>query len=163
MSEYGSALIVELSQHSQRFYSVLANYLSQSEAKQLCSEQAIKQGVLDFIKFGNGQTSPTTLPVDPPEHVIVKGNVQAPVKENVQAEKKGHFVAITLQDYFDTLPKPFPEAICCKSAAEINASGLLNNILQLAKGTKLAFRFYFFNNHICECGFIQCGFYSLVQ
>ncbi|KAI5121538.1 hypothetical protein M0805_002598 [Coniferiporia weirii] len=134
----GCALLVELSLHSQRAYSVSAVYDSKPSAKKGCSEAAIRQGVIDFIKFGNGQTAPTVAPVELLEDVNVKREPEF---------ERGRPAATTLQTFFDALPKPFPESIGDKTAASVNASGMLNTTLQLAKGARLSLQFYFINNN----------------
>lgn len=54
---------------------------------------------------------------------------------------------MTLQEFFESLPKPFPESRGPpsegKPAVEINAPGVLNTILQVAKGAR--FNAFFYN------------------
>ena len=118
-------------------------YNSFSEAKKQCSLLAVKQGVLDFIKYGNGQTVPEQAPDELLELNMAKD-------DEPTSTKKGREGAILLQSFFDTLPKPFPEAVGDKPASEINAPGMLNNTLQLAKGAKLNIHFYFLNDSGCK-------------
>ena len=101
------------------------------DAQSACSQVAVEEGILEFIKFGNGQTTPMTIPaVDP-----LLPPVHAPVTTT-----KG---TTTLQNFFDSLPKPFPERLeLNKTATELNGPGLLNGILQMGKGSKLTSQFY---------------------
>ena len=101
------------------------------DAQSACSQVAVDGGILEFIKFGNGQTTPTTIPaVDP-----LLPPVHAPVTTT-----KG---TTTLQNLFNSLPKPFPERLeLNKTATELNDPGLLNSTLQMGKGSKLTSQFY---------------------
>lgn len=89
----------------------------------------MKEGVLDFIKFGNGQTQPAKAAADDLED---SGGV---VREfTPPPPPKG----LTLQEFFETLPRPFPENIGDMSVNEFNAPAWLNLILQSARGGRLA-------------------------
>ncbi|EPQ53313.1 hypothetical protein GLOTRDRAFT_95286 [Gloeophyllum trabeum ATCC 11539] len=55
---FGCALQVKLTPECQRSYSVEPTYKTYEEAKMACAMLAIDQGVLDFIKHGNGQLQP---------------------------------------------------------------------------------------------------------
>lgn len=110
-----------------------------SEAKRQCSLLAVKQGVIDFIKFGNGQTAPAQASDELLDQVTAKG-------EFTTSGKKGRAEAVPLQSFFDTLPKPFPEPVGDRPISEFNAPGMLNNTLQLAKGAKLSIQFYFLSD-----------------
>lgn len=130
-AEFGCALVLELTTHCQRVHSVDAIYDSTKDAQSACSQVAVDEGILEFIKFGNGQTEPATIPtldpLQPPEQVptsTARGN-------------------LNLQNFFEGLPKPFPEPLeRGKTAAELNAPALLNAILQLGKGSKRVCQFF---------------------
>ena len=101
------------------------------DAQSACSQVAVDGGILEFIKFDNGQVTPTTIPaVDlllPPVHTPI-------------TTTKG---TTTLQNLFNSLPKPFPERLeLNKTATELNDPGLLNSTLQMGKGSKLTSQFY---------------------
>ena len=124
----GVALRIELSRHCFRVYSTDTIYATTHEAKSACAAQAIDQGVLEFIKFGNGQTHPPTrlLPSSP-----------GPSNSNTNTNTKPS--PITLQSYYESLPRPFPENVpSAATPAEINAPSWLNTTLQTARGAKLS-------------------------
>lgn len=151
--EYGCALSIELSTHVQRVYTVRPTHPDEATAIAACSEIALQEGVLDFIKFGNGQTAPAP---EPPKE---QGQVVPTRGANV-AIKPGRAGSVTLQEFFDSLPKPFPESRGAasegKPAVEINAPGVLNTILQVAKGAR--FSVFFYNlldtKTRCECAVV---------
>ncbi|KAL5514022.1 hypothetical protein ACEPAG_2783 [Sanghuangporus baumii] len=137
-SSWGCAMIIELSPHCQRLYSVNPKYSSMPLAKKACSEAALQDDVLDFIKHGNGQTAPPPALLDPLNDIM---------KRESDFERKGRLAAISLQSFFDSLPKPFPEQIGAKPIANLNIPGMLNTTLQLAKGSRLHLRFYFLSEN----------------
>lgn len=139
LQDHGCVLVIDLSAHLQRVYSVSPIYKTMSEAKRQCSLLAVKQGVVDFIKFGNGQTAPAQASDELLDQVTAK-------REFPTSDKKGRAEAITLQSFFDTLPKPFPEPVGDRPISEFNVPGMLNNTLQLAKGAKLSIQFYFLSD-----------------
>ena len=72
----------------------------------------------------------------------------------------------TLQTFYDSLPRPFPESFETNNASEINALAWMNNMTQNAKGGKLVLSFFFTSDGPpgCQCldtnfGFVAC--YSL--
>ncbi len=136
---YGCALSIELSPHVQRVYSVRPTHPDEATARAACSNVALQEGVLDFIKFGNGQTTPASEAPKEQEQVV-------PAKGIGLTIKPGRAGSMTLQEFFDGLPKPFPESRGPSSegkpAVEINAPGVLNTILQVAKGARFAVFFY---------------------
>lgn len=50
-------------------------------------------------------------------------------------------IALTLQGFFEALPRPLPEPVDNKTVAEINAPGWLNTLIQSARGGKLELKF----------------------
>lgn len=127
LSEIGCALTLELSTHSRRIYSVDVVFDNMPEAKLACAKVALDSDLLDFIKYGNGQKAP---PID----AATKMKDDVPLIVTTPNSSKS---PMTLQSFYDTLPKPFPEPVGEKSATDINAQGWLNTLVQLAKGTKL--------------------------
>ena len=97
------------------------------DAKKACSKIALEQGVLDFIKFGNGQTQPA-IRVDrhDADDDTVDNTADPPLPS-----------ATTLQAFYESLPQPFPEPFGEKSAVEINGPAWLNVAIQAARGGKL--------------------------
>ncbi|EJD00364.1 uncharacterized protein FOMMEDRAFT_135948 [Fomitiporia mediterranea MF3/22] len=141
---WGSVLVIELSPHSQRLYSVEPTHASQALAKKACSETALQQGVIDFIKYGNGQTAPAP---------VVTDALDDAASRQVPSFDRGRGSAISLQSFFDSLPKPFPEPIGDNAlVTNINAPGMLNTTLQQARGARLNFQFYY----LSECGLHGC-------
>lgn len=98
----------------------------------------MREGVLDYIKYGNGQTKPAVTPSDPAGPISIS--------REPELDRTGR-PSISLEDFFDTLLKPFPEALGEKTISEINAAGMLNSTLQLAKGGRLSLMYYFFGEN----------------
>ncbi|KAJ3819477.1 hypothetical protein F5880DRAFT_1677117 [Lentinula raphanica] len=87
--EHGCALKVRLtSQRDFRVYSTPED--TKSDAKALCARIAIDSGVLEFIKFGDGQIRPSS--PDP-----------------LGPETNDPPVCLNVQEFVETLPRPFPE------------------------------------------------------
>jgi hypothetical protein len=123
--EYGCALQVKLSMHLFRVFSVDVVHPSFEAAKATCAADAIAEGILDFIKFGNGQTAPA-------ERRLFQEDDTASGPPPI---------ALTLQGFFEALPRPLPEPVDDKAVTEINAPGWLNGLLQSARGGKFEHRF----------------------
>ena len=123
--EYGCALQVKLSMHLFRVFSVDVVHPTFEAAKAMCAADAILEGILDFIKFGNGQTAPA-------ERRLFQEDDTASAPSPI---------ALTLQGYFEALPRPLPEPVDDKTVTEINAPGWLNGLLQSARGGKFEHKF----------------------
>ena len=95
-------------------------------AKAACAADAIVEGILDFIMFGNGQTAPAEKRLFEPE------------QDDMSAAPP---VTLTLQGFFEALPRPLPEPVDEKTVAEINAPGWLNSLIQSARGGKFELKF----------------------
>jgi hypothetical protein len=61
---FGCALKLSLSSHIQRTYSVLvsSDYTKKSHAKAACAKLALEQGVIEFIRHGDGLKEPMAAP-----------------------------------------------------------------------------------------------------
>lgn len=128
MIEHGAALRISLNAHVFRAYSVDPIFNYQRLAKLACAQSAVREGVLDFIKFGNGQTQPTKGAEDE------LGGSSAILRELTPLPpQKG----LTLQEFFETLPRPFPENFGEASITEFNTPAWLNLTLQSARGARL--------------------------
>ena len=127
LKEHGSALRIALNAHVLRVYSVDPIYNSAKEAKIACAKVALEEGVIDFIQFGNGQTQPP-LKVDQDEQDEIA---------NEKKETTTLLKPLTLQEFYDSLPKPFPESVGEMTASEINAPSWLNTTMQSARGGQL--------------------------
>ncbi|KAI0739634.1 hypothetical protein C8Q80DRAFT_1124013 [Daedaleopsis nitida] len=114
----GCALRIRLGERKSRVYSVNAIYNSSSEAKKACAEAALADGVLDFITKTWTPTDATPATDEKPKHT-----------------------ALTLQEFFDSLPKPFPEPVAGKSAFDINSPAWLNTAIQSNRGGRIVPRF----------------------
>ncbi|KAH9170253.1 hypothetical protein EDB89DRAFT_1334952 [Lactarius sanguifluus] len=125
--KYGCALQIKLSLHLFRACSVDVDYATFEVAKAACAADAIAEGILDFIKFGNGQTAPA------------ERRPFAPQEDEAQSAPPP--IALTLQGFFEALPRPLPEPVDDKTVAEINAPGWLNTLIQSARGGKLELKF----------------------
>ncbi|PIL32569.1 hypothetical protein GSI_05272 [Ganoderma sinense ZZ0214-1] len=110
---HGCALRIRLGPRNSRVYSVNTVYSSIPEARKACAEAALADGVINFIR--------SWVPSDDMDIV----------------EESDPFSAIGLQQFFDSLPKPFPETVAGRSATDINGPAWLNTTIQSARGGKL--------------------------
>ena len=131
--EHGSALRIRLSPHSQKVYSTGMTFQNAFEAKRACAKLALEHGVLDFIKFGNGQTQPA----------VVRDDQEW---ESARMSTPPLPSPLSLQEYYEALPRPFPEPFGDKTAVEINAPAWLNVTVQSARGGKLTPSFIWFSD-----------------
>jgi hypothetical protein len=99
-----------------RVCSVDVIHLSFELAKAACAADAIAEGILDFIMFGNGQTAPAEKRLFEPQQD--------------DAMSAAPPVTLTLQGFFEVFPRPLPEPVDDKTVAEINAPGWLNTLIQ---------------------------------
>jgi hypothetical protein len=129
--EYGCALQVKLSLHLFRVFSVDVVHPTFEEAKAACAADAISEGILDFIKFGNGQMAPTEKRLFQPQEDDANSAAPPPPPP----------IALTLQGFFEALPRPLPEPVDDKTVSEINAPGWLNTLIQSARGAKFELKF----------------------
>jgi len=126
--EHGAALRISLNAHVFRAYSTDPVHTYQRLAKLACARIAVEEGVVDFIKYGNGQTQPAKTVDD--DHETTRDLTPPP-------PPKG----LTLQEFYDTLPRPFPEDVGEMTALEINSPAWLNLTMQSARGGRLASHF----------------------
>lgn len=119
---------IQLSPHSVKVVSTPIQYGEYADAKIACALEAIKQGVLEFIMHGNGQTRPADAnPLLEPDE-----------EQNAPASLSA---AVSLQGFFDSLPRPFPEPIEGKTVQDINAPAWLHGLVQAARGARLRLNF----------------------
>lgn len=135
-SAHGAALRIMLSMHAFRVYSSEATYSCPSDAKVACTKSAIDEGVLDYIKRGNGHNL-SLAPIGD-EHM---GTSSAPAITG----------PISLQDFYESLPKPFPEFVGEKTASEINGPAWLNTTIQTARGGRLKAAFFWLMDGSVGC------------
>ncbi|KAF8237288.1 hypothetical protein L208DRAFT_1457291 [Tricholoma matsutake] len=121
-SGHGAALRIMLSMHVFRVYSSDAIYSCHFDAKAACAKIAVDEGVLDYLKQGNGHCPSSDSAGD--EHMKTSS---VPVIAG----------PISLQDFYESLPKPFSELVGDKTASEINGPAWLNTIIQGARGSRL--------------------------
>ncbi|KAI0065180.1 hypothetical protein BV25DRAFT_1822296 [Artomyces pyxidatus] len=124
----GCALRIQLSLHSVRVYSVDTVYSDFAEAKNACAQDAVDDGVLEFIRHGNGQTQPAE------RNYLNAG-------DDGEIATPTTLSGISLQGFFESLPRPLPESMDGKSATEINAPSWLNMLVQSARGGRLTIHF----------------------
>lgn len=129
------ALRISLTRHSYRVYASDACHATQDEAKAACAAIALLQGVIDYIKYGNGQTEPAK-----PEGVF-DDPMERPSKRK----------AMTLEEFYESLPRPFPEPVEGATAHQINASAWLNLTMQSARGGRIRTNFYFYVDPAVGC------------
>ena len=125
--EYRCALQIKLSLHVFRVCSVDVIHPSFELAKAACAADAIAEGILDFIMFGNGQTAPA-------EKWLFES-------QQDDATSAAPPVMLTLQGFFEALPRPLPEPVADKTFNEINAPGWLNTLVQSARDAKFKHKF----------------------
>jgi hypothetical protein len=101
---------------------------------------ALDQGVLDYIKHGNGQTQPS---VPEPLNDENMENTEK-VTDTISPPPS----ALSLQTFYEALPQPFPEPFGDKTASEINAPAWLNTTIQASRGGKLSTNFIWINDGI---------------
>ncbi|KAJ7216950.1 hypothetical protein B0H12DRAFT_1329442 [Mycena haematopus] len=123
LTNHGAVLKIQLAPHCWHVYSCQPTCDSPSEAREHCAELAIDEGVLEFIKHGNGQTAP---------------------KSDLASSSRTPFELLKhdLQSFYESLPRPFAEPFEEKTATEINAPGWLGNLLANAKGARFTAEFY---------------------
>ncbi|KAI0367916.1 hypothetical protein BV20DRAFT_981087 [Pilatotrama ljubarskyi] len=112
----GCALRIRLGPRNSRVWSVSTVYNTAAEAKKACAETALADGVLEYIKTWSA--SATDMSVDEPGSEFPNSS-------------------IGLQQFFDALPKPFPEQVPGKTALDINGPAWLNTTIQSARGGKI--------------------------
>ncbi|KAF9242819.1 hypothetical protein BU15DRAFT_72469 [Melanogaster broomeanus] len=149
----GCALRIQLSPHVVRVYLSDPTFDSYAEAKLACAKAAVSEGVLDFIRLGNGQTRPQS-----------PTPFSTPASSEQAAAISSAKTPLTLQNFYDSLPRPFPESFDTTDAVEINAPGWLNAMVQNARGGKLAMMFFFTSDgtpglHGCVLKFDRPGDY----
>lgn len=130
--KHGCALQIKLSSHVDRVYMSEPIFDTYDEAKDACAKSAISEGVLHFIKHGDGRARPLSPQQSPSPLLDVK---------NKHPEHRK--LPLTLQNFFDTLPRPLPEALDTSDAYKINAPAWLSSLIQNSKGGKLAMTFNF--------------------
>ncbi|KIM64482.1 hypothetical protein SCLCIDRAFT_115071 [Scleroderma citrinum Foug A] len=131
-SKYGFALQIQLSPHVERVYMSQPICDTYEEAKEACAKAAIAEGVLNFIKHGNGQVRPPS-PKPLPD---------SPTNER-DGQSSNSTAPLALQTFFDSLPRPFPEKFDSNDAHKINAPGWLHSLIQSARGGKLGMSYFF--------------------
>ncbi|CDO68523.1 hypothetical protein BN946_scf184998.g20 [Trametes cinnabarina] len=112
----GCALRIRLGPRNSRVWSVGTVYNSPAEAKKACAEAALADGILDYIR----SWSPTA-----PDMTADEPGSEFPSS------------TIGLQQFFESLPKPFPEQVAGQTAVEINGPAWLNTTIQSARGGKI--------------------------
>lgn len=128
----GCALRIELSPHVIKVYASDTIYSTYNEAKVACAEAALREGVLEFIKHGNGQLRPASPQLYSP-----------PSSSGINSVSANKQPPLTLQAFYESLPRPFPEPLESKDANEFSAPGYMNTLVQNARGGKLTTTFIF--------------------
>lgn len=130
---HGAAFRISLNPHVFRAYSVDPMYDTVRAARIACAKVAIDQGVIDFIQYGNGQLEPAKVVDDG----VTDYDMDMSPDYLPSIPAKG----ISLQDYYESLPQPFPEEVGQQTASEINAPAWLNMAIQSARGGRLVLHF----------------------
>lgn len=119
--KFGCVLKIQLSLHSFRVFSSDTTFDSYFAAKADCARIAIAEGVLDYIKNDASAYS-------------AQSSTFATISRSLPETS-------TLQAFYESLPRPFPEDFGDKTAIEINGPGYLNSVMQSARGSKLTTKF----------------------
>ncbi|KAJ7730878.1 hypothetical protein DFH07DRAFT_848247 [Mycena maculata] len=130
-NKHGAVLKIQLAPHCYRVYSCDPTFDSPSTAREHCAEIAVTEGVLEFIRHGNGQTAP-------------QSDLTKPSLPHARQIGSARSLQRALQLFYEELPRPFEEPFGDKTASEINAPGWLSNILASAKGARFTSEFYSF-------------------
>ncbi|KAI6127086.1 hypothetical protein F5141DRAFT_1085435 [Pisolithus sp. B1] len=130
--KHGCALQIKLSPHVDRVYMSEPTFDTYGEAKDACAKTAISEGVLHFIKHGDGQVQP-----------LYSRQSPSPLLDEKNKYPEHRKLPLTLQNFFDSLPRPLPEALDTSDAYRINAPTWLSSLIQNSKGGKLATTFNF--------------------
>lgn len=141
LTAQGCVLRIQLSLTVAKVYSVNTGFPTFELAKKECAKAAIEQGVLDFIRYGDGQTQPAVkLGLEDGECFTGE-----PIPRGLEDLRPW-----PLQVFYEALPRPFPEEVGDKSATEINAPAWLNTMIQSARGSRLALNLTWTSESLCE-------------
>ncbi|KAK7681718.1 hypothetical protein QCA50_015065 [Cerrena zonata] len=121
---WGCAFRVQVSDKEWRVWSVDTTYNDAAEAQIACC-QLYQEDILEYLK----RTASCILP-------WATCYSSEPVPDELQEEPTW-----TVQQYFETLPRPFPEDVGDKTANEINAPSWFNSMLQISRGSRLVANF----------------------
>lgn len=166
MLKQGCVLKIAISEHATRVYSVHHTFRNRAEAKKAVAFVAFKQGVIDFIKYANGQTSPLVLirelDGDADENLnreVIEQTREAEKEVTIEATSvnvklKKHQIpldAMTLQAFTNSLTKPFPETPGLKPLGDGNPIGWVNTAVQSARGSKMSITWTYLSNAKLSC------------
>ncbi|KAG0693624.1 hypothetical protein DFH29DRAFT_963615 [Suillus ampliporus] len=116
----GCALRIELLHTWSRFMHRIPSTTHTTRQRPRVAEAALREGVLEFIKHGNGQLRPASPPLYPPPS---------------SSDINGHSTS--------PYPRPFPESFESKDANEFGAPGYMNSLIQNTRGGKVTTTFVF--------------------
>ncbi|EAU84114.2 hypothetical protein CC1G_06976 [Coprinopsis cinerea okayama7 len=125
--QWGMALRVALSLHQAETYSTEATFESKAKAKAQCASTALKEDLLEYLKSGEGNGEPSA---------------RFPSGLGIQLQRAASH-RYSLQEYFDTLPKPFPIEVGQKSALDLKPVNWVNSLVQGTKVPGLKVNYYF--------------------
>lgn len=151
-TEHGFALQIQLSSHVERVYMIEPICVTQDEAKEACAKAAVAEGVLDFIKHGNGQIRPPSPEPFPTSSTIGQ-----------DGQSTNSTAPLALQTFFDSLPRPFPEKFDTDDAHKVNASGWLHSLIQSSRGGKLGVSYFFTSGTIPGRPYIYSFYISVLM
>lgn len=136
---WGSALRIGLSNEQWRVWSVDTTFDDPVDAQVACCKM-YEDEILEYLRekaTGILSSAPTS--------------DSKPVPSVLSAA-----ATWTVQQYFETLRKPFPEDIGNKTAIEINAPSWFNSMLQTSRGSKLAANFIWTESTKHGCKSSEC-------
>ncbi|KZT35892.1 hypothetical protein SISSUDRAFT_1050682 [Sistotremastrum suecicum HHB10207 ss-3] len=118
----GCALRIQLAPNEMRVFSVEPIYQNQDAARAAVAEVALQQDILDYIRHGMNQITPRPrVPSDPLRNM----HIAAVLRDKSRP-------AMSLIEFYHSLPKPLPEPFGYKLPAELNALAWLNQEVQNA-------------------------------
>ena len=149
----GYALRIELSQHLYRVYSSAPTYTDPAAAKTVAAKVALDQDVIIFIKHGDGQKVP--LPSSE-EYITPSAVADVPdiqeMRRRAKADRDLLSKAVSLQTFFDNLPKPLPDAVALKPAdGTSHPISWLSKLVQQGKSYKLNMVFIWTSDPRINC------------
>lgn len=106
--EYGALLQIKLSPIVSKVWSVPNTYALPTEAKNAVAAVAMKEGVLEFIRHGNGQQQPNQ---GPQEDIPPLAAASSHITVNVIDPSVHPTSNISLTNFLNTLPNPLPNNV----------------------------------------------------
>ncbi|KAF8315797.1 uncharacterized protein EI90DRAFT_300196 [Cantharellus anzutake] len=145
---HGCALRIALTPHLKKVFSVRTAHQDDEDAKAAVAKEAVAQGILEFIKHGDGQQEPMPSAAEyaPPEY-LMEGpddpSFPATRQASDRVAKENEMTKIqTINTFWDALPKPLPApGVGVGSGDLVDPKSWVNQMLQQNKGCQLTLTF----------------------